>query len=140
MTRIKFINLFGRPLIIRKCIDEIPLIIKNSHYFRDFNCDTIIKTEIHENNMKNLSFFHTTQDLTYLNIYPLHNLESFNLFNKNLEKLENGNVEFISNILVHENCIDDFVFKLFIKKQNFAGCYCINDDYQTKIRKIKKML
>ena len=140
MTNKRFINLFGRVNILRQCRDEITEIIPASYEFRHFDDDTIVHTEINENKMKNLSFFHSQKNITYLNIYPLYDIHAFHEFNRKLINLEHGNDDFICNVLVHDHSIDDFVFNMFARKYMFDVCYCLNDDNMTKIKKIKKMI
>lgn len=140
MTNKRFINLFGRVNILRQCRDEITEIIPSSYEFRHFDVENFVHTEINENKMKNLSFFHSQKNITYLNIYPLYDIRSFYEFNRKLINLEHGNYDFICNVLVHDHSIDDFVFNMFAQKYTFDVCYCLHDDNMTKIKKIKKMI
>ena len=95
MTNKRFINLFGRVNILRQCRDEITEIIQSSYEFRHFDVENVVHTEINENKMKNLSFFHSQKNITYLNIYPLYDIRSFYEFNRKLINLEHGNDDFI---------------------------------------------
>ena len=140
MTNKRFINLFGRVGILQKCRSEISEILHSSYEFNNFNFENVVHTEINENKMKNLSFFHSQKNITYLNVYPLYDIQSFHEFNQKLINLENGNDDFICNVLVHDYSIDDFIFNMFARKYMFHVCYCLHDDNTTKIKKIKKMI
>lgn len=140
MTTKRFINLFGRVDVLRQCNDEISAIIKSRYEFKTLDRKNIVQTQINEKTMHNSKYLQSSNNATFLNTYPLYDIKSFHKFNMKLNRLDNGTHHLIYNVLIHEERIDNFIFKMFIKKYKFDDIYCLHDDYYIKVEKVKKML
>lgn len=137
MANYKIINLFGRRNVVYNCVNEIPKIISKSYIFKNFDIDNLIISNLNKKNFTSCDFINYQNKSYFINQCTFLDLEDFKNFTENIKK---DNTTDVCNVLVHDEIIDNFIFGLFVKEHDFQLQYSINDDYQIKTQKIKKLL
>lgn len=135
----RIINLFGRIENVNKWMRDIPYIMNQTYYMNNYKVSNVCFNYKNVNNfIENDYAFHKNSNII-LNPVTSLNLNHLNYLNYLLSK---SNIVYhkSTNVLVHDEKIDPFIFNLFCRSHNFSYSLYNNDDYIEKQLKINKLI